>query len=137
MVRIWEQEGKLHARAVRLKKANNNNPAEITDDRTVVLDGELPEEIRSLLTGGEAWEPSNENEQGLAGFDGARWIFELRDQAGYHMLDLWSPDNARPSDEMLESAGFEPAKIRDFRPYVTAGKLLLKLMGLGAEEFQQ
>ena len=73
----------------------------------------------------------------MAAFDGAAWIFELRDQAGYHLLDLWSPDNVRPSDEILLSAGFEPAKIRNFRPYVTAGNLLLKLMGLGAEEIWQ
>lgn len=103
----------------------------------MVLDGELPEEIRSLLTGGEAWEPLNENEQGLAGFDGATWIFELRDQTGYHMLDFWSPDNTRPSDEMLESAGFDPAKIGDLSPYVSAGNLLLKLLKLGDEGTKQ
>ena len=134
VVRVYDRDGKIHARAVRQKKDKNHKPVKITEDRTIALSQELPEQIKSLFTLTEFWKPLNENEEGMTGLDGASWIFELKDNTGYHLLDLWSPEYKRPSDEILKQAGFDPAQLRDYSPYVQAGDQLLKLMKLKREE---
>ncbi len=134
VVRMYDKDGKIHARAVRQIKDKNYKPVKITEDRIIALNRDLPEQIKSLFAHPEFWKPLNENEEGMRGFDGARWIFELKDKTGYHLLDLWSPEYKRPSDEILKQAGFDPAQLRDYSPYVKAGVQLLKLMKLEQEE---
>lgn len=136
MVRIYDKDGKIYARAVRQKKDQDHNPQEITHDKTAALDHELPEGIKSLFANKEFWKPLNGDEEGNSGFDGERWIFELKDRTGYHMLDIWSPEYPRPSDAILKEAGFDPAQLRDYAPYVKAGNALLELMKLKREEFK-
>lgn len=114
VVRIYDRGGKIQARAVRQKKDNNYNPVRITDERTITLNRGLPEEVKKLIAKSEFWRTLNGDENGMAGLDGAQWIFELRDKTGYHLLDLWAPDAPRRSDEILKQAGFEPAQIRDY-----------------------
>lgn len=128
VVRIYDKEGKLHVRAVRQKKDKNYNPDKITEDRTLVLDKELSDQIKNLFSGKEFWKPLTEHEEGLAGLDGARWIFEKKDKTGYHLLDLWTPEIERASDEVLKRAELDPAQIRDYAPYVKAGRRMLKLV---------
>jgi len=134
VVRIYDKDGKFHARAVRQKKDRNYNPVQITDDRTIALDANLREQFKDLFSNPGFWKPLSDNEEGMQGFDGVSWIFEMKDKSGYHMLDLWSPDNERLSDEMLKEAGFDPAQLRDYSPYVKAGNTLLKLAKFDREE---
>ena len=136
MVRIYDKDGKIYARAVRQKKDQRHNPQEITHDKTAALDDELPKEIKSLFANKEFWTPLNGDEEGNSGFEGEGWIFELKDRTGYHMLDIWSPEYPRPSDAILKEAGFDPAQLRDYAPYVKAGNALLELMKLKREEFK-
>lgn len=136
VVRIYDKDGKFHARAVRQKKDRNYNPVQIKENRNIALDQDFREKFQALLANGDFWNPLSENEEGMQGFDGARWIFEIKNKSGYHMLDLWSPDNERRSDEMLRQAGFDPAQIRDFRPYVQAALQLLELAKLKPEDME-
>lgn len=134
VVRIYDQNGKVSVRAVRQKKDENYHPAGITDDRTFNPGTSgLPEAVKEWFNSQEFWRPLNGQEEDLRGFDGARWLFERRDPTGYYLMNLWSPDEPRESDEMLEGAGFDPSQIRRFDIYVTAGDQLLKLAGLALE----
>lgn len=125
MVRVYDKDGVLHARAVRVKKDPQHHPDRIAEDRRLTLEGESAEQVRAFLASPAIWRPLNGDEEGMAGMDGARWIFERKDASGYHLLSLWSPDYPRASDEILRKAGFDPDQIRDFSPYVKFGRQLL------------
>ncbi len=127
MVRIFDQDGKIHMRAVWLRRAQNGDPLKITKDTTLVLDQEIPGEIKNLIADQSASKPMTNDEEGNADLDEETWIFEMRDKKGYHMLDVWCPDEERNSDKVLRAQGFDPAQIRDYTPYVKAGNALLKL----------
>ena len=72
----------------------------------------------------------------LEGLDGSRWIFELHDNNGYKMIDVWSPGST-PLDDVLKRAGIDPKSLRDFVTYKRVGIEILKQGGVLPKEDNQ
>lgn len=128
-VRVVESKGVLNSTSVKLKMDPGYRPGKILFNETQQLSKEQSKMIRSLLAEENFWKPLNEAEETLAagGLDGSRWIFEVHDNKGYRMLDIWSPEALKMSDKELEKLGLNPNKIRDFLIYREAGNKVLKM----------
>lgn len=135
-VRIWQKGDVFEARAVRLKMNREYRPLEIIHDRSFRIDPEKLEKIRSELEKKDFWKPLTNDELMLEGLDGSRWIFELHDNNGYKMIDVWSPGST-PLDDVLKRAGIDPKSLRDFVTYKRVGIEILKQGGVLPKEDNQ
>lgn len=133
-IRIWKEGEDRFIRAVRLTKQEDYSPGPASKDFTRQLTPDEWKQIAAITESPLIWTPLNHEERIAVwgGCDGARWIFERRDEGKYSLLDLWCPKDYGPKE--FKEAGLDPSKLRDFKTYVRLGLLLLKISELTPKE---
>jgi hypothetical protein len=122
-VRIWRSHGETHARAVRLKFYLDYRVGRVTRDQNSLVPEKQAAILRSYLAGAEFWQPRHEGDRILGG---TRWLFELQDSSGYHVLSVFSPVLSLGDQEVGERAyHWTPAQKRIFRREIQVATFLL------------
>lgn len=133
-IRIWKEGEDHYIRAVKLTKQTDYSPGPASKDFTRKLIDAEWNQIAAISELPQVWTPLNNDERNAfsGGCDGARWIYERRDEGKYSMLDLWCPKDYGPKE--FKEAGLDPSKLRDFKTYVRLGLVLLKIADLTPKE---
>jgi hypothetical protein len=80
--------------------------------------------LRSYLADAEFWQPRHEGDRILGG---TRWLFELQDSSGYHVLSVFSPVSFLGDQEVGDRAyHWTPAQKRIFRREIQVATFLLR-----------
>jgi hypothetical protein len=123
-VRILRAQGKTYARAVRLKFYLDYRVGHITRDQTNRLSDNETALLRSYIAESNFWQPRPEGDRILGG---TRWLFELQDSSGYHVLSVFSPVLFLGDQEVGKRADhWTPAQKRIFRREIQVATLLLR-----------
>jgi len=123
-VRIWRAHGQTYAHAVRLKFYLDYRVGRTTRDQTSRLSDKEAGLLRSYIEDPDFWQPRHEGDRILGG---TRWLFELQDSSGYHVLSVFSPVLFLSDQEVGERAyHWTPAQKRIFRREIQVVTLLLR-----------
>ena len=131
-VRIWRSHGETHARAVRLKFYLDYRVGRITREKTSRVPEKQAARLRSYIADAEFWRPRHEGD-GILG--GTRWLFELQDSSGYHVLSVFSPVLFLGDQEVGDRAyHWPPTQKRVFRREIQGATFLLRTTKIFPDE---
>jgi hypothetical protein len=131
-VRIWRSRGETHARAVRLKFYLDYRVGHITREQTSLVTEKQTAILRSYLADTAFWQSRHEGDRILGG---TRWLFELQDSSGYHVLSVFSPVLFLGDQEVGERAyHWTPVQKRVFRREIQVATFLLRATRIFPDE---
>jgi len=104
----------------------------ITRDQTSRLSDKEAGLLRSYIADPDFWQPRDEGDRILGG---TRWLFELQDSSGYHVVSVFSPVLFLGDQEVGERAyHWTPAQKRIFRREIQVATLLLRATKIFPDE---
>jgi hypothetical protein len=78
---------------IKVLSGSGYKPGHLIQNREIGVSKESVDHFLELLDKAKFWtSPTEEEENGTVGCDGAQWIMEGADGGQYHVVDRWSPD---------------------------------------------